>query len=584
MFLLLAATILTAQTAVDPGAHLRALIEEEWEHRARVDPLKASDAGDRRYQDRLPPFGPADLEQRAAFERGILKKLREAKVDGVSVSDQISRRMLIRELSDRLTDHDFRSKRLAVNADWGFHLTISQLPDDTPFVTTKDYTDYTARLRAIPLYFDQQNGWMREGMRTGFTQPRVVMEGYEATMLGQVTGDPEQSGFFKPFRSFPAGVPEGERAKLRAEGRAAVAEAVIPAYRKLAKFFVDEYRPACRATIGASELPQGRAYYQHLVKKYTTQDVTPDAVHEIGLREVARIDKEMREVMAKTGFKGDFAAFIEMLRTDPRFYPKTAEELLKEASFIAKKIDGKLPAFFGKLPRLPYGVAAVPEAIAPKFTAGRYNDPPADGTRAGFYWVNTYDLKSRTLYTLEALTLHEAVPGHHLQNALSFELTDLPRFRRVSSVDAFGEGWGLYSEKLGLEAGFYTNPYSDFGRLTYEMWRACRLVVDTGLHWKGWTREQALDYMGSHTALSRREVQTEIDRYISWPGQALAYKMGELKILELRTKAEKALGSKFDRRSFHDAILAHGSVPLDVLEERIDAYIKDVLAWREGDL
>ena len=341
---------------------------------------------------------------------------------------------------------------------------------------------------------------------------------------------------------------------------------------------VNEYRPGARSTLGASDLTNGREYYAYLIRHFTTLDLTADQVHEIGLKEVARIREEMNEVIREGGFEGNFADFLQFLRTDPRFYPKTPEQLLKEASYIAKRMDGKLPALFKTLPRLPYGVEPVPAPLAPKYTAGRYVGAPIGSTRPGYYWVNTHSLASRTLYTLEALTLHEAVPGHHLQNALRQELTELPDFRRFSSFNAFGEGWGLYSERLGLEAGFYMDPYSNFGRLTYEMWRACRLVVDTGLHAMGWTRQQAMDYLASNTALSLHEIRTETDRYISWPGQALAYKLGELKIRELRARSEKALGERFDIREFHDAVLLNGSIPLSVLEDQIDLFIEQQLS------
>jgi uncharacterized protein (DUF885 family) len=334
-----------------------------------------------------------------------------------------------------------------------------------------------------------------------------------------------------------------------------------------------EYLPKTRTTTAAADLPRGREYYAHRVRYFTTLDVKPEDVHKIGLAEVARIHDEMLEVIRQTGFQGDFPAFLKFLRTDPRFYARTPEELLKQASFIAKRMDGKLPSLFSRLPRLPYGVEPVPAHLAPKYTGGRYVEAPVGGTRAGTYWVNTYALESRPLYVLEALTLHEAVPGHHLQIALQQELQGVPPFRRTAGVGAFVEGWGLYSERLGLEAGFYQDPYSNFGRLTYEMWRACRLVVDTGLHAFGWPRERAMDFLASNTALSLHEVGTETDRYISWPGQALAYKMGELKIRELRRMAETELGPRFDVRAFHDAILASGPVPLPVLEEQIRAYI-----------
>jgi uncharacterized protein (DUF885 family) len=341
---------------------------------------------------------------------------------------------------------------------------------------------------------------------------------------------------------------------------------------------VQEYIPGARETIGASELPNGKEYYDFLVRHHTTLDVTPEQVHEIGLREVERIRGEMMAIIeglkSEGEFEGDFDDFLEFLRTDPRFFPTSGEQLLKEASFISKKMDGELPALFKTLPRQPYGVAPVPAHIAPKYTAGRYSGAPIDGTKAGFYWVNTYGLESRPLWALTALTLHEAVPGHHLQNALRQELTDLPNFRRYSGINAYGEGWGLYSEWLGIEAGMYDNPYDDFGRLSYEAWRACRLVVDTGMHAMGWSRQKTMDYMIANTALSLHEITTETDRYISWPGQALAYKMGQIKIQELRRRAESRLGSNFDVREFHDVILLDGPVPLTVLEAQIEAFIE----------
>jgi uncharacterized protein (DUF885 family) len=361
---------------------------------------------------------------------------------------------------------------------------------------------------------------------------------------------------------------------LTEAGTKAIRDEVVPAYRSFLEFMTKEYMPGARETVGAGALPGGKEYYEYLVRHFTTVDRTPEEIHALGLEEVRRIHAEMEEVIRKAGFTGSFADFLKFLRTDPRFYAKTPDELLKQASWIAKRIDGKLPAFFGRLPRLPYGVEPVPAEIAPKYTGGRYVPAPPGGKKAGTYWVNTYALQNRPLYVLQSLTLHEAVPGHHLQGSLSAELADLPAFRRFLYVNAFGEGWGLYCERLGLEMGLYTDPYSNFGRLTYEMWRACRLVVDTGLHAKGWTRQQAIDYLASNTALSLHECTTETDRYISWPGQALAYKMGELKIRELRKKAEDALGPRFDIREFHDRILGAGTVTLPILEARIDAYIR----------
>jgi len=559
--------------AVTSAAAFHALVDEEWEARLREEPLLATSVGDHRYDDRLPSVAPADLRRGVERRRSTLTRLQAIDRAGLDVADRISYDMLARELRDDVADHEFGAWQLPINADSGFHTGFAELPRYTTFTSTRDYQNYIARLRAFPAYVAQQIANMREGLRTGFTLPRVVLDGYDVTIRTHVVDDPEKSVFYAPFRSFPPGAPEADRARLVADGRAAVIDGAVAGYRAFLDFMVGEYVPKTRTTTAAADLPRGREYYAHRVRHFTTLDVTAEEVHRIGLAEVERIHGEMQEVMRKTGFAGDFPAFLQLLRTDPRFYARTPEELLKDASFIAKRMDGKLPSLFGRLPRLPYGVEPVPAHLAPKYTGGRYVPAPVGGTRAGTYWVNTYALDSRPLYVLEALTLHEAVPGHHLQIALQQEMEGVPPFRRVAEADAFIEGWGLYSEHLGLEAGFYQDPYSNFGRLTYEMWRACRLVVDTGLHTLGWSRQKAMEFLAANTALSLHEVRTETDRYISWPGQALAYKMGELKIRELRRIAEKDLGERFDVRAFHDAILANGPVPLPVLEEQIRAYV-----------
>jgi uncharacterized protein (DUF885 family) len=556
-----------------PAPALRALFEEAWEFRLREDPLGATFAGNHRFDDRLPSMTHADLDRRAAFWARALERVRAIDRARLTPADRISADMFARDARDEVAAHEFGTWRLPINADSGFHTEFALLASRLALAAPRDYEAYVARLRAFPTYVGQQIALMREGLRTGFTLPRVVLEGYDAGIRAQVVADPEASVFWAPFRSFPVGVPEADRERLRAAGRPAVAEGAVAGYRMFLDFMVNEYIPGARTTTAASDLPRGREYYAYLVKHFTTLDVTPEEVHRTGLAEVERISAEMREVMRQTGFAGELPAFLEMLRTDPRFYAKTPDELIQRASFIAKKMDGKLPSLFGRLPRLPYGVEAVPADIAPRYTGGRYVPAPIGGTRAGTYWVNTYALESRPLYTLESLTLHEAVPGHHLQIALQQELEGLPEFRRHGGPGAFIEGWGLYAERLGLEAGFYQDPYSNFGRLTYEMWRACRLVVDTGLHARGWTRAQAMEFLAAHAALSRHEIETETDRYISWPGQALAYKMGELKIRALRAEAEAALGARFDVRRFHDAVLASGAVPLSVLEDQVHAFI-----------
>jgi uncharacterized protein (DUF885 family) len=560
-------------SAGEPDARLSALFEEDWSFRLAEDPLFATSAGEHRYDALLPQMTRADLERRAAHDRAILERWKGIDRAALSPSDRVNAEMFGREVSDRIARYEFGAYRIPINADSGFHTDFAELPDRMPFRTAQDYENYIARLTAFPTYVGQEIGLMREGLAAKFTLPKVVLDGYDVTMTTHVVATPEKSVFFAPFRKFPPGMPEAERARLTEAGRRAVMEGAVAGYRNLLEFMNKEYVPGARSTIAASALPHGKDYYAFLVKSFTTLDLTPDQVHEIGRLEVLRIRAEMDAVMAKTGFQGNFAAFLNFLRSDPRFYVKTPEALLERASYIAKRMDGKLPSLFGKLPRQPYGIEPVPAHLAPKYTGGRYIEAPIGGTRAGEYWVNTYALDKRPLYTLEALTLHEAVPGHHLQIALQQELKGLPDFRRFSDVGVFVEGWALYAERLGLEAGFYLDPYSDFGRLSYEMWRACRLVVDTGIHAKGWSREESMEYLESHTALSVHEVRTEIDRYISWPGQALCYKMGELKIRELRKQAEEALGEKFDVRDFHDVVLGEGAVPLSVLGQQVNAYI-----------
>jgi uncharacterized protein (DUF885 family) len=553
---------------------LHALLDEAWEFELREDPLYATSVGDYRFDDRLPSVRVSDYARRAEARRKLRERLLSIDPAALDETDRDSHALMRVKLEDSIREFELHHYRFPINADSGFHMELAQLVSQMPFDTTRDYERYVARLHAFPEYVGQNIELLRDGLKAGWTLPKAALAGYERTIEAHVVSDPARSRFFEPFASFPAGVPEADRARLRAAGEKAIRDDVVPAYRTFLEFMTRDYMPGARSTVGAGELKGGKEYYAYLVRHFTTVDRTPDQIHALGLEEVRRIRAEMEEVIRKTGFSGSFADFVKFLRTDARFYAKTPEELLKQASWIAKRADGKLPTLFGRLPRQPYGVEPVPAAIAPKYTGGRYVGAPPGGKKAGTYWVNTYALESRPLYVLESLTLHEAVPGHHLQGAISAELTDLPSFRRFLYVDAFGEGWGLYSERLGLEMGLYTDPYSNFGRLTYEMWRACRLVVDTGLHAKRWTRQQAIDYLASNTALSLHECTTETDRYISWPGQALAYKMGELKLRELRRRAEGALGARFDVREFHDQILAGGTVTLPILEARIDAYIR----------
>lgn len=552
---------------------LTALLDREWEWRMREDPLFATTTGDHRYDDRLPAAASADEQRRATETQAFLDAAMAIDRARLPARDAVTLDMFRAELEDRLASARFREYLIPINADSGFHSGFALVPQTLRLVSVRDYDNYLARLRAFPRYMDQHIARMREGLAAGITVPKVALTGIDTAIEPLMPADPTKSPLYEPFHRLPATFGAAERTRVATAGKAAIAEAVTPAYARFRDFLATEYIPGARSTIAASALPDGAAYYAHLVRRFTTLPLTADQVHATGLAQVQAIRAEMAQVMRKTGFSGDFAAFLAMLRTDPRFYPKSGEQLLKEGAFIAKRMDAKLPSLFGRLPRQPYGVAPVPDYLAPKYTAGRYNGNPPEGTAPGYYWLNTYALHTRPLYNLEALTLHEAVPGHHLQIALANEAQDVPRFRKYSYISAFGEGWGLYAEWLGLEAGFYTDPYSDFGRLTYAMWRAARLVVDTGLHVKGWTRQQAIDYLAANTALSLHECTTEIDRYIAWPGQALSYKIGELKIRELRARAEQALGDRFDVRRFHDAVLANGSVPLPVLEQHIDAFI-----------
>lgn len=555
------------------GESLDDIFEEEWKFRLEQDPLFATSVGYHVYNDRLPSVAETDFDRRRDFYRTILQRLQQIKRSDLERNQQISFDLFKSQIEDFVSDLEFRSYLIPLNADTGFHTEFASLPRMVPLATTKDYENYIARLLAFPRYVQQNMDLMREGLRTGMTLPAVVLEGFEVTVSSHIVDDPAKSIFYRPFASFPNSVPESDRQRLKVAGAQAVREGVVSGYRSFLQFMQNEYVPKTRRTLGASEFPNGRKYYEYLVRHFTTLNRTPEEIHQIGLQEVKRIRAEMDDIIRVLKFEGDFASFLRFLRSDPRFYVKTPEQLLKEASFIAKQMDGKLPSLFNTLPRLPYGVEPVPDHIAPKYTAGRYVNPAKGSTEPGYYWVNTYALEIRPLYTLEALTLHEAVPGHHLQTALASEMEGLPEFRKFTYLSAFGEGWGLYSEWLGLEAGFYKDSYSNFGRLTYEMWRACRLVVDTGIHAMGWSREKAMNYLADHTALPLHEVKTETDRYISWPGQALAYKIGELKIRELRQKAESALGQHFDVREFHDAVLRNGSVTLPILEREIDDYI-----------
>lgn len=575
--ILVGSVLPAAQATAAPADDLHELFEEYWANEMEENPFGATSSGVDGYDDKVPSVTPEDHERRREKAQAFYGRLEAIDRSELDKEDALSADLLKFILKHDLALAEFDRWRIPFLADTGFHTNFGYVVGATSFRTEKDYQNYIERLKGLPGFLDQHMENMRQGLADGFTQPREILPYIMPSFEAQVKDNAAAHPYYKPFVDMPASIPSRRQAALRQEARAVLETQVIPAFARLVEFMEDEYMPGARETLGAYELPNGRDYYTALVKYYTTLDtVTPESIHALGLKEVARIRKEMAGVMAKTGFKGDFKDFIEFLRTDEQFYPKTPEELLERAAWIAKDIDGRLPGYFGKLPRQPYSVEPVPAEIAPNYTTGRYVGAPLSATRGGQYWVNTYALDKRPYYEMTALTLHEAVPGHHLQSALSLEIENAPEFRKDFYPHAFGEGWGLYSEKLGVEMGVYETPYDDFGRLSMEMWRACRLVIDTGIHAKGWTREQAMDYLAENTALSLHNVQTEVDRYIAWPGQALAYKMGELTLWELRRKAERELGDDFDIREFHDAVLTGGGLPLNILRERIDDYIADV--------
>jgi uncharacterized protein (DUF885 family) len=556
-----------------PAKALHALFDADWQDAMALDPVEASRHGDAAARDKMPSALPAVFEAAAKRDAQRLEAVRAIRRDRLSATDRINADIFQFMLEDRVAQYAFRPWRMPMTNDSGFHTGVLFLHEGQPFQTADDYAAYIRRLGAAGRYMDENIANMRDGLREGFTLPSEIMPGVAANIAAQQFAKPEDCPLFEPFKAMPAAISPDVQAKLRAEGSATIAAHVIPAFARLKTFIETDYAPGARKTLGAAQLPDGGAYYQAMIRGFTTTDMTAKAIHDTGLKEVARIRQEMDAVIKRTGFEGDFPAFLAQLRSDKQHFPASERELLMAASLIAKRIDGKLPGYFEKLPRTPYGVIPVPEALAPNYTAGRYNGPSPDGRRAGFYWVNTFKPETRPLYSLTALTLHEAVPGHHLQIALALEKGEVPKFRKQYYITAFGEGWALYAEKLGVEMGIYETPYDDFGRLSYEMWRACRLVVDTGIHAFAWSRQQAIDYLAANTALPLNEVTTEIDRYISWPGQALGYKLGELKIWELRRRAERELGPRFDLRRFHDAVLDNGSVTLGQLERLIDAFI-----------
>jgi uncharacterized protein (DUF885 family) len=551
-----------ARTSAD--AQFKAIYETEWAWR---DAQLIADSWDGPIRDRMPQIDEKTQAARLAYWEATLAKLSKVRVDQLSAKARADYGVYRLQITTLANSQRFKDYEAPFNSDSAFWSEMASTARK-PFKTVEDYHKFIAQMQTWPAYFEQSEANMRAGLARGFTPPKVTLLGREASVavVAEATS-PTDTVFYQPFKTLPAGLSASEEEALRAQAITVIRDQVIPAHMKLLAFLKDDYLPKATETLAAESLPNGKAYYQAKILEYATLELTPDQIHKIGLEQVDLISAQMQAVMVETGFQGDMPAFLAFLRKDPRFYVKTPQELLDRAAWVAKQFDGRADRWFGHLPRSRFAITPVPDEIAPYYTAGRGGP--------GVYLLNTYDLPSRPLYALTALTLHESAPGHAFQVPLASENREQPAFRRQTYISAFGEGWALYCEKLGVEMGMYETPYDRFGMLSYQMWRAARLVVDTGIHSKGWTRDQARAYLLSHTALSEREVNTEVDRYISWPGQALAYYLGQMAIEKGRAKAETALGSRFNIRAFHDTVLSLGSVPLPVLTDRIDQFIAE---------
>jgi uncharacterized protein (DUF885 family) len=562
----------TGRTQNPASKDLQDLFKAEWDYDMQEQPEEASSLGDRRWNDRWTDESLEAHARRHQHNQDVLARLAKIDRGALGPADQLNYELFKKRYEDRVEGYKFHWFLLPLDQREGIQ-TRDELADALRFETAKDYEDWIARLHAFPALMDQTIALMRQGMRERMVHPKVIMQRVPAQIDKQVVTDPTQSGFYKPFVHFSGNVRPADQQRLQAAARQAIVQQVVPAFQKFKQFFVSEYLPACYDQVGAWQLPHGDELYAYDVRHYTTTNQTPEQVYQTGLREVARINSEMQQVMQKTGFKGSREEFFKFLRTDPQFFYKNPDDLFEAYKALAKTIDPNLVKLFRTLPRQPYGVEAIPAAVAPDTTTGYYRAGAMDGSRAGTYFVNLYKPDARPKWEMTALTLHESVPGHHLQIALAQEMGEMPMFRRMAGYTAFVEGWGLYAESLGDDMGLYTDPYAKFGQLTYEMWRAVRLVVDTGIHAKHWTREQAIQYFKENAPKHELDIINEIDRYIAWPGQALAYKTGELKIKELRDRARMELADKFDIKEFHDVVLSSGSLPLDVLERIVNAWI-----------
>jgi uncharacterized protein (DUF885 family) len=572
-FLSLACSTVMAQT--NENEKLQAFLEKEWEHTLKQNPVFASMLGDYRYNDRLNDVSIAAIRQERARDLEVLKELKAIDRSNLSKSNQLNYDLYLLNLEQAVEGHRFPDHLMPINQMGGVQIDFPDVVVQLPFRTVQHYEDYIARMNQFPVLVEQIIERMKEGLKQNITPSRITLEDVEEQIGAQVVDKAENSTFYQPFQEFPDSVSEAERERLRAAGKQAIESKIITAYKKLHEFWTQQYYPTTRETIGIAALPDGKEWYAYQARVSTTTDLTPQQIHEIGLREVAKIRSEMNQIIAKTGFQGSFEEFLHFLRTDPQFYYTKPEDLITGYREICKRIDAELPKLFGVLPRTPYGVREVPDYSAPSQTTAYYNQGNLEAGRPGWFYANTYKLETRPKWEMEALSIHEAVPGHHLQVSLAQELENVPNFRKFGGYTAFVEGWGLYSESLGPEMGMYKDPYSKFGQLTYEMWRAVRLVIDTGMHVMGWDRQKAIDFFKSNSSKPEHDIIVEVDRYIVWPGQALAYKIGELKIKEMRKLAEDQLGDKFNIRKFHDVVLGSGAVPLSVLEANVKNYIAE---------
>jgi prolyl oligopeptidase len=552
------------------------LLDEAWEWRLQENPVFASRLGDRRNNDRWQDLSIAAIEQRQQQQRDFLRRLMAINASELVVSDRLNYDLFRRDLQDDIDGFQYKTYLMPINQRGGVQ-TLDSTAEGLRLETAEDYEDWLSRMSRVDEMLEQTMALQEEGRRSGYMPPKILMERIPDQISAQTVEDATDSPFYRAFRTMPESMAAEDQQRLQEAAKLLIEQSLVPAYRKFGQYFNDTYLPASRDSIGASELPDGAAFYEYRTRSFTTTRMTPDEIHRLGLTEVKRIRDEMQVIIDELEFDGNFQDFLQFLRTDPQFYYETPEELFDAYLAVSKRIDPELVKLFGVLPRIPYGLRPIPENIAPDTTTAYYSRPAADGSRAGFYYVNLYRPEVRPKYEMEVLTVHEAVPGHHLQIAIQMELENLPSFRRFSGFTAFTEGWGLYSESLGYELGLYKDPYSRFGALTYDMWRAVRLVVDTGMHYKGWTRQQAIDFFKDNAAKTELDIINEIDRYIGWPGQALAYKIGQLKMMELRGKAEQMLGDDFDIRAFHDALLGGGALPLQLLETRMNRWLADQL-------